>query len=56
MQLSAASVYHGLPETRGVSETGHAGTGTVVDFGTPRHTAYPCHGVAGIHGYISKVI
>ena len=29
------SVYHGLPETRGVSETGHAGTGTVLDFGTP---------------------
>ena len=50
------SVYHGLPETRGVSKTGHAGTGTVVDFGTLRHTAYLCHGVAGIHGYISKVI
>ena len=49
-------VYHGLPETRGVSETGHAGSGTVLDFGTPRHTVYPCHGVAGIRGYISKVI
>ena len=51
-----SSVYHGLPETRGVSETGHAGSGTVVHFGTPQHTAYPYRGVAGIHGYISKVI
>ena len=49
-------VYHGLPETRGVSETGHAGSGTVVHFGTPQHTAYPYRGVVGIHGYISKVI
>jgi hypothetical protein len=49
-------VYYGLPETRGVSETGHAGSGTVVHFGTPQHTAYPYRGVAGIHGYISKVI
>ena len=42
--------YHGLPKTRGFSETGHAGTGTVVHFGTPQHTAYPYRGVAGIHG------
>jgi hypothetical protein len=32
------------------------GTGTVLDFGTPWHTVYPCCGVAGICGYISKVI
>jgi hypothetical protein len=53
-EMLTSSVYHGLPETRGVSEMGHAGTGTVLDFGTPRHTVYPCRGVAGIHGYISK--
>jgi len=52
----ACKVYYGLPKTRGVSETGHAGSGTVVHFGTPQHTAYPYRGVAGIHGYISKVI
>ena len=31
---------------------GTAGTGTVVDFGTPRHTAYPYRGIAGMYGYI----
>jgi len=51
-----ARVYHGLPKTRGVSETGHTGSGTVLDFGTLQHTVYPCRSVAGIHGYISKVI
>ena len=30
--------------------------GTVLDFGTPWHTVYPCHSVAGIYWYISKVI
>jgi hypothetical protein len=54
--MRMARVYHGLPETCGVSKTGHVGTGTVLDFGTPRHTVYPCRSVAGIHGYISKVI
>jgi len=49
-------VYQGLPVTHGVSETGHAGMGMVLDFGTLRHTAYLCRGVAGIHRYISKVI
>jgi hypothetical protein len=44
-------VYHGLPETRGVSETGHMGTGTVVHFGTLQHTVYLYHGVAGMHRY-----
>jgi hypothetical protein len=48
-------VYHGLPETRSVSETGHVGMGTVVHFGTPQHTAYPYRGVAGMHGYYYKV-
>ena len=28
--------------------------GTVLDFGTPWHTAYPYHGVTGIHGLISN--
>jgi len=37
----AARVPHGYGNTRGVSKTGNMGTGTVVDFGTPRHTAYP---------------
>jgi len=31
-------VYHRLPETCGVSKMGHAGTGTVVHFGTPQYT------------------
>jgi hypothetical protein len=34
---------------------GTAGTGTVSDFGTLRHTAYPYHGVMGIDGYIVNV-
>ena len=29
-------VPHGYGNTRGVSKTGNAGTGTVLDFGTPR--------------------
>ena len=50
-------VSHGYGFTRGASETGTAGTGTVLDFGTPRHTVYPYHGVTGIHGFyrIAKV-
>ena len=36
--------------TRGFSKTGCVGTGMVVDFGTPRHTAYPYRGVTGMHG------
>ena len=46
-------VPHGYGNTRGVSQTGNTGTGTVVDFGTPRHTAYPYRGVTGIHGLIT---
>ena len=41
---------HGYGKTRGFSKTGSAGTGTVVDFGTPRHTAYPYRGIAGMYG------
>jgi hypothetical protein len=43
-------VPHGYGNTRGVSKTGTAGTGTVVDFGTPQYTATRTRGVAGIHG------
>jgi len=43
---------HGYGFTRGASKTGTAGTGTVLYFGTPQHTAYPYRGVAGIHGLI----
>ena len=54
--LNMIRVYQGLPETRGVSETGYTGTGTVVHFGTPQHTAYPYRGVAGMHGlYLPKL-
>jgi hypothetical protein len=28
------------------------GMGTVLVFGALQHTAYPCHGVAGTHGFI----
>jgi hypothetical protein len=45
-------VRHGYGKTRGFSKTGSAGTGTVVDFGTPWHTVYPYRGIAGMHGYI----
>jgi hypothetical protein len=44
---------HGYGKTRGLEVTGLAGTGTVVDFDTPRHTAYPCRGITGINGYIT---
>jgi hypothetical protein len=47
------SVPHGYGNTRGVSKTGSAGTGTVVDFDTPQHTAYPYRGIAGMYGYIT---
>ena len=39
---------HGYGKTRGFEVTGFAGTGTVVEFGTPWHTVYPYHGIAGI--------
>ena len=47
----APRVPHGYGFTRGVSKTGPAGAGTVLNFGIPQHTAYPYHGVTGIHGY-----
>ena len=49
----AARVPHGYGNTRGVSKTGNTGTGTVVDFGTPRHTAYPYLRLRVFHGYIT---
>ena len=48
-----ARVRHGYGYTRGYSKTGSVGTGTVFDFGTPWHTAYPYCGVTGMYGYIT---
>jgi hypothetical protein len=48
--IPIARDWHGYEKTRGVSKTGSADTGTVVDFGTPRHTTYLCRGITGIHG------
>ena len=48
--LNLHRVRHGYGKTRRFSKTGSAGTGTVVDFGTPWHTAYPYHGITGMHG------
>jgi hypothetical protein len=36
---------HGYGNTRGVSKTGNAGTGTVLHFGIPRHTATRTRGI-----------
>jgi hypothetical protein len=50
---------HGYRKTHGFAKTGSAGTGTVVDFGTPRHTAYPHRGIAGIsrvHYHLVSII
>jgi hypothetical protein len=38
LQIAPARVSHGYGFTRGASKTGTAGTGTVLDLGTPRHT------------------
>jgi hypothetical protein len=46
----ADRVEHRYGNTRSVSETGTAGTGTVVDFDTPQYTATHTRSVAGIHG------
>jgi hypothetical protein len=51
-RTASSRVSHRYEFTHGVSKTGHVGTGTVVHFGTPQHTAY---GVAGMHGYYYKV-
>jgi len=37
-------------KTHGFEVTGFAGTGTVVDFGTPWHTVYPYRSIAGTYG------
>jgi hypothetical protein len=50
---TATRLSHGYGFTRGASETGNAGSGTVEDFGKPHHTAYPHRGMAGIHGLIA---
>ena len=44
-------VRHGYRNTRGDRVTGSAGTGTVLDFDTPRHTVTRTRGTAGTHGY-----
>jgi len=41
-------VRHGYGKTRGDRVTGITGMGTVLGFGTPRHTVYPYHGITGI--------
>jgi hypothetical protein len=47
---------HGYRKTCGFEATGFASTGTVVDFGTLWHTAYPYRGIVGISRvYYNKV-
>jgi hypothetical protein len=41
-------VRHRYGKTRGFSKTCSAGTGTVVNFGTPWYTVYPYCGIAGM--------
>jgi hypothetical protein len=41
-------VRHGYGNTCGDRVTGTTGMGTVLVFGTPRHTVYPYHGITGI--------
>jgi hypothetical protein len=50
-QGAIARVRHGYRNTRGDRVTGSAGTGTVLDFDTPRHTVTRTRGTAGTHGY-----
>lgn len=49
--LAVIRVGHGYGKTRGFSKTGSAGTGTVFDFGNPRHTVTHTRGIAGMYGY-----
>jgi len=44
---------HRYGKTHGFEVTGLAGMGTVVNFGTLRHTTYPYRGIAGMYGYIT---
>ena len=46
-------VCHGYGKTRGFRVTGLAGTGMVPDLAYPHITAYPCHGITGMYGYIT---
>jgi hypothetical protein len=55
-RFRATRLSHGYGFTRGASETGNAGSGTVEDFGKPHHTAYPYRGVAGIHGLVDSYL
>ena len=48
--LTLTRDHHGYGKTRGFSKTGSVGMGTVVDFSTPQHTAYPYHGITGMYG------
>ena len=43
-------VEHGYGFTHGASKTGDAGSGMVLGFGTPRHTATRTRNTVGIHG------
>ena len=47
-QWGTIRVWHGYGNTRGDPVTGTTGTGTVLVFGTTRHTVYPYHGITGI--------
>jgi hypothetical protein len=44
--MEMSRVWHRYGKTHGVPKTGIAGTG-MLDFATPRHTAYPNRGVTG---------
>ena len=47
---------HRYGKTCGFEVMGFVGTGTVVNFSTPRHTIYPYHSIAGISQvYYNKV-
>jgi len=46
--FSIIRVRHGYGKTHRFSKTGSAGTGTVVDFSTPWHTAYLYRSIAGM--------
>ena len=47
---------HGYGKTCGFKVMGFGGTGTVVNFGTPWHTAYPYRSIVGISWvYYNKV-
>ncbi len=47
--LLLVRVHHGYRNTHGFSRTGIVGTGTVLHFGIPQHTATHTRGITGIH-------